>query len=1059
MLTKLINTLSFILVLICFTAVNLFSQGNPNDPLGRVRDLINSDEIILLNSQTLGNDPNIQNSRARVFDIDLNQSNVDLKFVPKNFQTDSSVTGNKRMTVTCGNYLGGMYKHLVAAWLGPNNSIRIMVPNITASSLTWTSANRLTLTNAVMPSNRSPKTPVRLASGNFYGDAKDEFILGYVGPDSSLKIKLFTLNSSLVPQKGDSISNEKFAFPSGLQLDAFDFAIGDFDGDGFSDIGVVFVKKQGNSWSVSLRIYKINANGNFEIKGTANLFNAPSYNISNIQISASSRDFNHDAVDEIAAGYAFTHSTQNQPGTYIDIIQVKDTLNTIIANSTRRATLDISNFGESRPFDISAADLNGDGKNDIAVGTRGNLYAYIVNDSLRPVLKISGPTIYGWNTDNTSYSDRILATGDADYNRKADIIAVGNPYDLDNNTQFFNIYDYEVNDAFTAFTLKARKENYDPTTVNGNTGNLRHFALALGDFNGDRVRLGAVTHYRKSFVKQPLVILNTPPIHYDIFEPDPTKFDLSGCYPNFGCGFSADYVQSTTQDTTLEVKVHSDWGVDASLSGGGNFFGIGVTASISTSYDEGFGNVQGSGSTIRVTEGRRAEGGDWTFNIVNDYDFYEYPVYDSLNNLRGNVITVVPGATTKLWIEAKDDFVIGNIYRPEHEVGNVLSYKDSVSLSEDTSQLIYQFNPQTVGSSGSSFTQLEMENFHSTGADTTRQIGVEVGGTIGGWGIEVGVSGSYNQSQVSTVTTKVSSSMLLRGDYGHLAPPFNLAQNSYYIIPYAYWAKNGALVFDYKVNISANPSSFWATKYGNKTDLSFSLPWRLDVEKGFPLPGNDTAYKYRSKDIRISKLDPQPGDTITIKARVSNYGLLNISAPVTVKFYKDNPASGGTQIGQTTITGGIQSRKSKYATINWIVAPSTPRSTRIYAVIDPDNAVTNEVHENNNTGWAPLSDYSLPVEINTSTNTSVPDRIELMQNYPNPFNPSTTITFKTKSFSPVSLKIFDVLGREMRTLVDEKLSAGTYNVTFNGSDMTSGVYFYRLEVGSFVETKKLMLIK
>lgn len=266
MLTKLINTLSFILVLICFTAVNLFSQGNPNDPLGRVRDLINSDEIILLNSQTLGNDPNIQNSRARVFDIDLNQSNVDLKFVPKNFQTDSSVTGNKRMTVTCGNYLGGMYKHLVAAWLGPNNSIRIMVPNITASSLTWTSANRLTLTNAVMPSNRSPKTPVRLASGNFYGDAKDEFILGYVGPDSSLKIKLFTLNSSLVPQKGDSISNEKFAFPSGLQLDAFDFAIGDFDGDGFSDIGVVFVKKQGNSWSVSLRIYKINANGNFEIK-------------------------------------------------------------------------------------------------------------------------------------------------------------------------------------------------------------------------------------------------------------------------------------------------------------------------------------------------------------------------------------------------------------------------------------------------------------------------------------------------------------------------------------------------------------------------------------------------------------------------------------------------------------------------------------------------------------------------------------------------------------------------------------------------------------------------
>jgi|GEM_PF-1944873 len=1056
-----IVSLFAVILLTLILASELFSQGTPGDPLSRVKDLVNSDEIILLNSQTLGSDPNNQNARGRIIDLDINQTNPDLKLLPKTVQNDSGVTGNKRMAVTSGNFLGGVYKHLIAAWTGNNNSIRISIPQVVSSTLTWSAANRLILPNAIMPSSRSPLTPVRLASGNLFGDTKEEVVLGYIGSDSTIKLKLINVNASLVPSLGDSINNERAAFPNtGSKVDAFDIAIGDFDGDGYSEVGLVFVKRQGiGSWSVSVRIYKINSLGRFVSKGTVNIFNAPAYTISKIQISASAKDFNYNAVDELVAGFAFTHNTSGQPGTYVDVVQIKDSLNTVVTNTSRRATLDFSNFGESRPFDLSASDLNGDGKNDIAVGTRGQLYAYSVSDSLIPTLRISGATIYGWESGNDSYSERVLTTGDLDYNKRADIIAVGNPYDIDNNTQQFNIYVYEANAALTAFVLKGRKENYENVPLNGNMGNLRHFAVALGDFNGDRVRLGSVNHYTRPLVKQPLVILNTPPVHYDIFEPSTTANDLSGCFPNLNCGFSADYIQSQTQDTTIEVQVRSDWGVDATLSAGGNVFGVGVSASITASYAEGFGNVQGSGSTIRVTEGRRAEGDDYTFNIIQDYDFYEYPVYDSLNNFRGHVMTIVPGPISKVWVESKDDFFIGNIYRPEHEVGNVLSYKDSLSLSEDTAQLIYQFNPQTVGSSGSSFVQLEMENFRSTGADTSKKIGLEVGASIGGWGIEVSASGNYSSSQLSSVTTKVSSSMLLRGDFGRLNPPYNLPQNSYYILPYAYWAKSGALVLDYKVNLSGNPSSFWNTNYGGKTDPSLALPWRLDPEKGFPLPGGDSAYRFRSKDIRISKVDPQAGDTITIKARVSNYGLLNITAPVTVRFYKGNPFQGGTQIGQTSITGGLNSRKSKYASIQWTVPALTPRSTRIYVVIDPDNAITNEVHENNNRGWTPLSDYSLPLEVNAIENNNVPEKIELMQNYPNPFNPNTTIIFTIPSSSNITLKVYDALGREVRTLVDEKLSKGSYNVVFNASDLTSGVYFYKLQVGNMVQTKKLMLVK
>jgi photosystem II stability/assembly factor-like uncharacterized protein len=89
----------------------------------------------------------------------------------------------------------------------------------------------------------------------------------------------------------------------------------------------------------------------------------------------------------------------------------------------------------------------------------------------------------------------------------------------------------------------------------------------------------------------------------------------------------------------------------------------------------------------------------------------------------------------------------------------------------------------------------------------------------------------------------------------------------------------------------------------------------------------------------------------------------------------------------------------------------------------------------------------------------IPLSFRLKQNYPNPFNPSTTIKFELPKSSIVKLRVFDILGRQVSVLVNERKDAGVHELKFDGSNLSSGVYFYRLQVGDFVQTKKLVILK
>jgi uncharacterized delta-60 repeat protein len=99
------------------------------------------------------------------------------------------------------------------------------------------------------------------------------------------------------------------------------------------------------------------------------------------------------------------------------------------------------------------------------------------------------------------------------------------------------------------------------------------------------------------------------------------------------------------------------------------------------------------------------------------------------------------------------------------------------------------------------------------------------------------------------------------------------------------------------------------------------------------------------------------------------------------------------------------------------------------------------------------------VDVEDEGSLLTPNEFNLAQNYPNPFNPTTTIQYSIPQRSNVTLKVYDILGNEVATLVNEERARGVYSVNFDASQLASGIYFYRIQAGSFIETKKMILIK
>jgi hypothetical protein len=101
----------------------------------------------------------------------------------------------------------------------------------------------------------------------------------------------------------------------------------------------------------------------------------------------------------------------------------------------------------------------------------------------------------------------------------------------------------------------------------------------------------------------------------------------------------------------------------------------------------------------------------------------------------------------------------------------------------------------------------------------------------------------------------------------------------------------------------------------------------------------------------------------------------------------------------------------------------------------------------------------IPIGINTQLSTTVPQSYKLYQNYPNPFNPATKIKYDVPKTSEVKIIVYDAIGREVETLVDMELQPGTYEVTWDANNYSSGLYFYRIISDSYIHTNKMVLMK
>ncbi len=992
--------------------------------------------------------------------------------------TNTAISGQKRIDAVTGDFTGSGLDNQVIAEEGVNNSIKIIVPVIDKNNLNWTSENILTLSNVLYPNPNNYQTVrFRLIKGYFDQSQTPEIAIAYWNKDSTIQITIFKIDpSTLMPVELSTIA-DVYMDPSINNSGLYDIAAGDFNGNGRDEIVLVSYSSS-SGWAISAKIYDfINTNGTYSIVPkvsksdffTSSNYFDPYHTVNEIDVAAG--NFNSKSIaDQFVIDFVLYRSG-SETYDYLLPASVTTGLDTINVNYNNLFMVKSTLGTQIMPINIKTGDITHNGKDEIVTYANGAIGIFSVGDTLN---------LNGGDVNNVNIPDLPVHTALvlADLNASP-TDSVWTPeiacmsaiqWEPDSgpwySTFSINVFEPVVDANGDITSVNKRASMTVDSVVTNNTE--FYWALTAGDFDGKSIRLGDPTYYHVTNIVQPLVILNAPPTHFDVF--NDTSFDVTNSYNGQTSNFYSDYYTTTQTDFQMQTELHTGWTVGGSAEG--TFvipeLEIPVTAKVNADYGHNFSKVSSSSQSFTIKQSTRASNDDYIYAMVVDYDVWEYPVYAN-NILEGYTLVTSPKLQQRDWFPSKSPE--GDTYIPNHEVGNILSYKQITNPSDNSSlsQAIRWSTSDAVTldvNSGAGY-DWSLEKQTSNQTTTTNEVKIDAGASLG---FEVPIPfipnfeihGNYSHDSISTVTNTVT---YTQGLDVHLGPiNSSIPGSGYYTVtPYAYWARDGALVLDYAVNPGVanvnEPETWWQQEYSHESDPALILPWRLDNYKGY----NYSADKLQqTKEMIFNPDNPSPGDTVNIQVRIHNFSLINTPQPVQAEFYVGDPANGGTLIqslsGKTIFSTSdfIPARGSDIISFDWHIPSNTPNNPRIYVVLDPNNSFP-EIHASNNKGWKVMN---IQTGVNGITNeNNAPSSFALSQNYPNPFNPSTTIRYNIPNSGMVTLKIYDILGREVKTLVNQYENGGTYDVNFDASNFSSGVYFYQLRAGGFISTKKMILLK
>ena len=1062
-LTMLITFL-FSTIFVLFTLKPILAQDDPFhvDETGPVS--VKSQDIFLLWMQnysgTIHSYQKVYRYKTDGILIPTDSLDIDTMLTKTDRRDDSRPGKATYVDVANGRFNVDPYDDPVSIWRNPNSSqkIEIMISHFdTTGFFTNTTATTLDAGEDIRQDEE-----IYVRTGNFDSDSTDEFIVAYRDASDSVIFCVYDVDSTLQTTLVKRFSNSKVAGSGLTHFVKYYIETADLNGDGVDEL-ISFTWESSvlnSSVPIMVRIYAFE-NGAIVPKATSTIQVGKTGSLQDFIMAAAKGQFDYDESDELVFGAV---EKSDDPHTVrLRTIEVSSNLSQITLGTEQSYTIETSHSTNTyTEFGLATGDLNNTyNKRDEIVFAAGNRIRVLEVTNLntfntKALLNIAN----GGSTDWTQ-SGNYLKVSDMNMDNKEDIIIVKHITGTTNTgfeTAVWSFTDSTLNNS-TLYARLLGDEN--------NPGSLP-YAISVGNYDGFDFKIGQPSHHSFYNISQPIVILNAPPIHFDKLGND--IFDVSGCYNGGNCDFYSKHIWTQTQISQSSTEVHADWQISAGAKVEGEItaapMGVGTALEYKIWAIRNFGLhfelAQTFKQTIQIQETVTSKFDDQIFSTVVNYDVWEYPVYHGNETFpRRSYFAVVPNSVDKNWYESKSYHALN--YVPDHEVDNILSYYpyDTLTNNPNLSEAIvasYSGNSYTLGANPGPNWDLKISNFYQNNASLKFNMGLD-------FGVEfAGASFNFKSSYelMTTHQTSIDTTIDLLVQLGSLN--MGIGDVKYTVTPYAYWAKNGALVVDYAVQPElappGYPNTWWQDKYGTNSDPAFILPWRLDPEKGFTL--TDETKRFQTNDIYFYPNKPAAGDTLTIKAHLRNFSIVPTPIPITVKFYLGDPDSGGTAIigvnGSNTVSTNsyIPDRGTSVVEFKWVVPPGLPQYPRIYAVLDRDNAIA-EIHEDNNKGFNVLGVSSVSDVENE--NNIIPEEYMLYQSYPNPFNPSTTIKYSIPNSDRVNLKVYDILGREVATLVNEYKTPGTYAVEFNASRFASGVYFYQIQSGNFIETKKMILLK